>query len=442
MNTLFKISLLTLSIISISGCGGSGSSSSNTNPSPTPNKPDPTQPDPDPTEPDPSTGNCQLSYDNWKKLKIDDGLSTVESILGCSGEKDSDTSVTPGVVESNYLWGDFSKGPAIQVSFTNNNLSTKTFKPVSQPTPSCFPTGEAINTLKVGQERAAIEKMIGCAGAHFQSVAVNDDNIESNYTWGTAATQFLSLGFNNDVLDAISFSATDSPISKCEPTQEQWMSLNIGDDYQTVKNKLGCEGVLHSFTDVGGQPQINYIWGEIPNTSMHSITFADNQLISKGYTPKYGAVSSCNIDIAQWPTLPLNASYEQIKQAVGCDGILQNATSVSQGNTHLSYIWGNATQTMSSFTFENDHLTTKSFSNSEASSTCEPTQQQFDQVQVDQSLTQASSFFSCAGVLQRMTEVAAGEINKNYTWGKPVTSNYVSISTLNDIVTTKSFLPK
>ena len=149
-----KSLILLCTMTGLTACGGSSNNNTSNSPQPNPN------PIPNPeTNPKPAT--CNLTYENWEKIKQKHTLTEVESILGCKGSKVNDTQVEYGTVESSYAWGDIEKGPYIVAGFNSNSLKGKTFIPARQTNTSCFPTNVQINNLATGQELNTVQTNLG-----------------------------------------------------------------------------------------------------------------------------------------------------------------------------------------------------------------------------------------------------------------------------------------
>lgn len=418
-----KIKYLTIACFTLlTACGGS-SNHHNSNPT-------------NPT-------NCSLTYENWEKLQQTNTLTQVEAIIGCSGKKESDTQVQNGVTNSAYSWGSPANGPYILINFKNNSLTSKTFKPAEQAPSSCFPTGDQISQLKNGSTRSEVESTLGCSGSYTQSVSISDSLVTSSYTWGEATKQLLLLNFDNNILSGFSLNSSNSAESTCEAPIQGWISVIVGDNYDTTKSKLGCDGVISSITVVNNVPDIAYTWGKADTKSLALVTFKNGKVSAKSYTPKTGAISSCTPTTDKWLSLPIGSNYATIKNAIGCDGVLSSGTSVTQNSTALAFTWGNATNTLTLLNFDNDQLSGKSYTNSAQSSSSTPTQQQADQIQIGQSISTANTIVGCAGILNSMNQVTANSITKSYVWGKIASTNGLVInSDNNDVIEAKTFIPK
>ncbi|TVT87654.1 hypothetical protein FPV60_00760 [Acinetobacter colistiniresistens] len=370
-----------------------------------------------------------------------DSLAQSNTKLGCNGVWKSDTVVANGVTQSNYLWGELTKTNSVSANFQNNRMTGKTFVPERQPESSCFPTGTALNQIKTGLNRGEVEQIIGCKGQTGNSLSVSDNTIQTSYNWGTASKQFLVLNFDNNRLTGISYNSSNQN-SSCEPSQSAWSNIRIGDNYQTAMTKIGCEGILLNITDVGNTPKLTYHWGNLINQNYVQLGFSNGQVTTKSFKPKSGSVSSCTPTTEQWMNVNLGSDYNTARSQLGCEGVLQGAVAVSNSESKLTYNWGHVGSQFTLFSFDNGSLSTKSYNNSTQRSNCEPTQQQFNQVQIGQSISQATSYFSCTGAMNSMTQVSANVITRSYSWGQITNTNFALINTDNDIVTAKSFHPK
>jgi hypothetical protein len=245
---------------------------------------------------------CAPDFENWGKLQNGDTLAIVRSKMQCDGYftyRFDDWSPsgqlwiwwgTEDMVETtsidkwttNFARADFGLG-----------LMRSTEYGLALPSIPCLATQESIEKLSLGMSRATVDLKVGCTPDKVRYVST----ITSTAHWDNRLPAIetglfknrLSASFTNDVLTGVyyysSSFATSFATSICQPTQSNFDSLEIGDTFATVVQKMGCSGALtHLSVGSNDRDTSTYIWKLAGQNTQRlgSVSFTAGLLTGRG----------------------------------------------------------------------------------------------------------------------------------------------------------------
>lgn len=447
---LFTKSTFALTIaIAMVGCGSSNNSSNNDKSPPSeppikpidPNSPsdpiDPNNPsDPkeptkptDPKDPTPIIKNCAVTEAQWKKLAIGDTLDKINTTLGCKGFKSAED-VSLDAHTHTYIWGENLHQPTIQVEIENNKLITTSYTPNFKTDSECLPTVQKFESLTDKQSLAEVNNILGCQGIHVVSSLDNKNLVTSQYYWTKNLEQKFGffVSFYDGKLNHKFHTAHEA--AKCTPTRQEWDKVLLGSSISGAEKELGCAGVTTVENNIFSMESIVKSWGHaLLNSNQTTLTFTDKALSSKvfNYADKK---TSCTPNAKEWLAVPIGASYEQTQSSMGCQGFLSRVE-MSEFEPNLlrsTYLWKNYTTEEEAldnftqaknhtFTFAKDSLTEKYFMNPfDNHSTCQPSAESFNKIQLDKPLSDAEKVIGCNASLFNAVQTQYS-LHRVYAWG-------------------------
>ncbi|MCU4640912.1 hypothetical protein [Acinetobacter courvalinii] len=217
---------------------------------------------------------CIPTYSAWESVnvhgKFGDTYGAAIKKLGCSSD------------QNQYSWGR-SDGSTdfVQISLgpTYGLVISKQFLPKLGSNDACTPLYENWNSIPLGAKYREAKNIMGCEGTHTGVVTYDygmsdeDPEIEINfYKWryfnisktSRPVGVENSLTFENLKLTQKTYNNSVSPFSSCNPTQQNFDSVKIGEvvDIKAIDDIWGCGGTIEeakadqvSFSKI-------YAWGD------------------------------------------------------------------------------------------------------------------------------------------------------------------------------------
>lgn len=140
-----------------------------------------------------------------------------------------------------------------------------------------------------------------------------------------------------------------------------FMSIQMGSDYDTVKNALGVDGKLQHENEVAGIKTQSYEFkvGKVHATMM----FQNGGLTSKAMDSlSFYKQSGEKITMDEFNQVQTGMSYDQVKEIFKRDGMLKSETSIAGGDSKL-FSWINSDGSNAIITFNGNGVDSKTQTN-------------------------------------------------------------------------------
>lgn len=140
-----------------------------------------------------------------------------------------------------------------------------------------------------------------------------------------------------------------------------FLSIQMGSDYDTVKNALGVDGKLQHENEVAGIKTQSYEFkiGKVHATMM----FQNGGLTSKAMDSlSFYKQSGEKITMDEFNQVQVGMSYDQVKGIFKRDGMLKSETSIAGGDSKL-FSWINSDGSNAIITFNGNGVDSKTQTN-------------------------------------------------------------------------------
>ena len=140
-----------------------------------------------------------------------------------------------------------------------------------------------------------------------------------------------------------------------------FLSIQMGSDYDTVKNALGVDGKLQHENEVAGIKTQSYEFkvGKVHATMM----FQNGGLTSKAMDSlSFYKQSGEKITMDEFNQVQTGMSYDQVKEIFKRDGMLKSETSIAGGDSKL-FSWINSDGSNAIITFNGGGVDSKTQTN-------------------------------------------------------------------------------
>jgi hypothetical protein len=252
------------------------------------------------TSSDNSDAACNPGLSEWLQISIGDDLEKVKAKTKCRGQLYVESACYPSAFDPTRFVTTFHTSTTLQpfplyprggagagASFENNVVSS-TFLNLPELTENCGVTQQAVEKIFSGMKRSAITAIIGCEPNRQYFSRKSNDKFTSEAQWQeySVDSRLGTMYIHFDNYDAVytAFSNFSPPNTQCDAPQSILDTIQVGDTYSIVVQKIGCEGVLLLKTTKDNMSYSTYGWQTgLRNTGGSDVSFSNGQ-VTRTYT--------------------------------------------------------------------------------------------------------------------------------------------------------------
>lgn len=185
-----------------------------------------------------------------------------------------------------------------------------------------------------------------------------------NHSYALIACAVIGILFNLGIAyNAFSENTPSAPSvsdSKESDLQRQFEQIQNGMSYQDVVNIIGRDGVNISEDQTAGINTVMYQWTDESGFGNIIVMLQNDSVVNKTQAYTSDASDSAKITLDTYNQIQTGMSYEEVKNIIGGDGILNSDTNIADISTKIYTWYAEDGISNASIIFQNDAVTTKS----------------------------------------------------------------------------------